>query len=238
LLVAATLGTAVATGLFAAAHGSLMAIAASLIAGASWIAALSSLNVSAQLALPSWVRGRGLAMYMTIMFGALTAGSAIWGEVAALSGLRAALFLAAAGAVIAMLLSRRWTLQSGENVDLSPSMHWAAPITTHAIDPDRGPVLVAIEYHIDPKNREPFLGALGRYARERRRDGAYDWRVFEDPAEDGRYVETFLSDSWLEHLRQHERVTNADRVLERAVLRFQIGGEPRTTHLLAARAPD
>ena len=69
---------------------------------------------------------------------------------------------------------------------------------------------MTIEYHIDPKNREPFLHALGRYARERRRDGAYDWGIYEDPAEEGRFIETFLTDSWLEHLRQHQRVTKAD----------------------------
>src|SRR6266853_6432963 len=90
LLAAATLATSVATGLFAVAHDSATAVAASLIAGGSWIFALSSLNLSAQVALPEWVRGRGLAMYVTVMFGALTFGSAVWGEVAAIAGLPAA----------------------------------------------------------------------------------------------------------------------------------------------------
>ena len=47
-------------------------------------------------------------------------------------------------------------------------------------------------------------------------------------------VETFLVESWLEHLRQHERVTNADRVLQEAVHRFQTEGAPKITHLIAA----
>jgi hypothetical protein len=71
-------------------------------------------------------------------------------------------------------------------------------------------------------------------ARERRRDGAYDWGIFEDPANDGRFVETFLVDSWLEHLRQHERVTNADSALQIAVDGFQRKGAPKVTHLIAA----
>lgn len=115
-------------------------------------------------------------------------------------------------------------------------MHWPIPLTTHAIDEDRGPVLVTIEYHIDPKNREPFLKVLARYSRERRRDGAYRWDVFEDPTEEGRFIETFLTDSWVEHLRQHQRVTKADRPLEEAVRRFQIGAGPKTTHLIGAQA--
>jgi hypothetical protein len=171
-------------------------------------------------------------MYVTIMFGSLSVGSALWGEIAAVAGLPAALLLAAAGTLAVIPLTRRWKLTTGADLDLSPSMHWPMPITTLPVDGDRGPVMVTIEYHIDPSSREPFLSALGRYARERRRDGAYDWAVFEDPAERGRYFETFLTDSWVEHLRQHQRVTNADRALEDAVLRFQIGGEPKTTHLV------
>jgi predicted MFS family arabinose efflux permease len=235
LVAAATLATSAATALFAVAHGAGVAVAASLIAGASWIAAVSSLNVSAQVALPEWVRGRGLAMYVTVMFGSLTIGSALWGELAAIAGLPAALAAAAAGAVLAIPLTWRWKLQTGANVDFSPSMHWAAPVTIHTIEPDRGPVLVMIEYRIDPKSRQPFLHALARYAPERRRDGAYDWGIFEDPAEDGRFVETFRTDSWVEHLRQHQRVTQADRVLERAVRRYQIGEGPKTTHLVGAQ---
>jgi len=93
---------------------------------------------------------------------------------------------------------------------------------------------VTVEWNIDSKCRLPFLEALWSYARERRRDGAYDWALFEDPAQDGRFIETFLTDSWLEHLRQHERVTNADRVLQTQVQRFQLEGEPKVTHMIAA----
>jgi predicted MFS family arabinose efflux permease len=235
LVAAATLGTAIATALFALAHRPAPAIIASFIAGVSWIAAVASLNVSAQIALPEWVRGRGLAMYVTVMFGALTIGSAIWGELAVVAGLPAALLLAAAGAVIAVPVTWRWKLQAVAGVDFSPSMAWPDPITTHAIEPDRGPVLVTVEYRIDPQNRKAFLHALGQNSRQRRRDGAYDWGIFEDPADDGRFIETFMTDSWLEHLRSHRRVTKSDRVSEQAVRRFQIGDGPKTTHLISAQ---
>jgi len=99
-------------------------------------------------------------------------------------------------------------------------------------------VLVLVEYHVKPVHRDEFLRAIGRQARARRRDGAYDWGLFEDPAEEGRYIETFLTDSWIEHLRLHQRVTNADRVIEQSVRRFQASGEPKTTHLVAVRSED
>ena len=78
-------------------------------------------------------------------------------------------------------------------------------------------------------------GVCDELAQERRRDGAYGWTVFEDAAEEGRMVETFLVESWLEHLRQHERVTNADRVLQEDIAHFQIQGAPKVTHLIAPK---
>ncbi len=206
-----------------------------MIAGVSWIAVLSSLNVSAQVALPEWARGRGLALFVTTFFGALTLGSAVWGQVAGMAGLPAAHFLAAAGALLAIPLTWRLKLQTGAGIDLTPSMHWPAPIVTHEIEHDRGPVLVTVEYRIDPKNRDAFLDALERLAEVRRRDGAYAWCVFEDTGEEGRMVETFLVESWLEHLRQHERVTHADRAVEDAARRFDLHGNPKVTHLIAAQ---
>src|SRR5205085_8069491 len=79
---AGTIGTAIALVLFGVARGPFIGALASIIAGASWIAALASLNVSAQVALPEWVRGRGLAIFGTVLFGGMTLGSAVWGEVA------------------------------------------------------------------------------------------------------------------------------------------------------------
>jgi MFS family permease len=230
------LGQAVAMVLYGLAHEPILALIASAIAGASWIATLATLSVSAQVALPDWVRGRGLAIYTTVFFGCLTLGSVAWGEVAALVGLPSAHFLAAAGAVAAIALTWPWKLQTGAGVDLTPSMHWPAPITTQTIARDRGPVLVTVEYRIHPTDRRAFLEALAKLEHQRRRDGAYAWGVFEDAAEQGRMVETFLVESWMEHLRQHERVTEADRVLQNAVHRFHLAGEPKVTHLIAAES--
>ena len=234
LMALGAFGQALAMMLYGLAHEPITAVGASLVAGASWIAALATLSVSAQVALPDWVRGRGLALYTTVFFGCLTIGSAAWGEVAAWVGLPAAHFLAAGGAVIAVPLTWGWKLQTGAGADLTPSMHWPAPITKLLIAEDRGPVLVMVEYHIESKNRAAFLEAIKRLEHQRRRDGAYAWGVFDDAAEEGRMIETFLVESWVEHLRQHERVTNADRVIQNAVDRFHLGESPKVTHFIAA----
>jgi MFS family permease len=234
LVAAGSVGTAIAMVLFGIARHPATGLAASVIAGVSWIAVLSSLNVSAQVALPEWVRGRGLSMFVTIFFGCLALGSAIWGQVAGMAGLRAAHFMAAVGALLAIPLTWRWKLQTGAGLDLSPSMHWPEPIIAHEVEKDRGPVLVTIEYRINPQDREAFLAAVEKLGRQRRRDGAYAWGVFEDVAVEGRVVESFLVESWLEHLRQHERVTNADRVVQDAVHCFHTAGVPIVSHLIAS----
>ena len=93
---------------------------------------------------------------------------------------------------------------------------------------------MTVEYRIRPIDRGPFLAALQRLAGERRRDGAFEWEVFEDVSQEGWFLETFKLDSWVEHLRQHERVTHADREQQELVHRFQSAGEPKVTHFIAA----
>jgi MFS family permease len=234
LVAAGTIGTTITLVLFGVAHDAVTALSASVIAGMSWIAVLSCLNVSAQVALPEWVRGRGLAMFVTVFYGAMTVGSAIWGQIATLVGLPTTHFVAAVGILLAIPFTWRWKLEAGAAADLAPSLHWPAPITVHEVEHDRGPVLVTVEYRIALRNREAFLLALEKMERERRRDGAYAWGIFEDTAEEGRFLETFLVESWLEHLRQHERVTNADRVVQETVDHFHLGGTPVVTHFVAA----
>lgn len=227
------LGTALALLLFAVAHAATLALLACLLAGAAWILALAVLNVSAQLALPEWVRGRGLAVYATVFFGTMSLGSACWGFLGSHLGLQSAHLIAAAGALLAIPLTRHWKLRGGADQDLTPSMHWPVPVLAEAVAGDAGPVLVSIEYRVDLKHREAFIDAVTRLARTRRRDGAYSWGVFRDTAHAGRFVETFLVDSWLEHLRQHERFTRADQALEDLVRSFT-QEEPRVTHYIAA----
>lgn len=234
MLVLGELGTAVALVLFGLAQEPLIAVLAALIAGLSWIVVIATLNVSAQLALPEWVRGRGLAVYVTVFFGAMSLGSVVWGLVADRIGLPPAHFIAGAGVVLATWLTRRWKLQTGPEADLTPSMHWSNPVLAGPVEDDAGPVLVTLEYHVIAEKRDAFFAALARVARERKRDGAYAWGLYEDTAHAGRVLETFLVDSWLEHRRQHQRVTKADRLVEEQVRKL-VREEPHVTHYIAAR---
>src|SRR5471032_861153 len=77
------------------------------VAGMAWIATADALIVSVQLALPDWVRARGMAMYQMAIMGASASGAALWGQVAALGGLKTSLVCAAVSGAAAMLLAHR-----------------------------------------------------------------------------------------------------------------------------------
>lgn len=211
------------------------AIAAAFLGGAGWITVLTSLNLSAQTSLPNWVRARGLAIFMMVFFGSMAAGSAAWGQVATALSVDAALLIAAGGALAAIPLTRKARLGQGDDLDLSPSAYWPAPAVDLRMGnvADRGPVMVTIEYQIDPVTEAAFLAAIHSLSGERYRDGAYQWGVFQDAERPTSWFEWFLVPSWVEHLRQHERTTLHDRDLQEAVTALHTGAEsPRVRHWL------
>ncbi len=172
-------------------------------------------------------------MYVTVFFGTMTFGSAIWGDLASFIGLAFTHFLAAAGALAAIPLTSRWKLHTDVELDLTPSMHWPAPVVSDGIVTDAGPMMVTVQYRIEAENREAFLIALEKLGHERKRDGAYAWDIFQDTSDEELFVEIFFLESRLEHLRQHSRVTEADRTLEQNVAQY-LRLPPAVTHYVAA----
>jgi MFS family permease len=208
-----------------------------LLTGACWLTVLSSLNSSAQRVAPRWVRARTLAAFQLVMQGGLAAGSLTWGLVTGAADVETALTIAAAGLVAGVVLARRWPLGAAEARDLAPAGVWSDPHVDIEPRPDDGPVLVTVEYEIDPADAERFVAAMEDVGRIRRRDGAFRWNLYADLERPGLYLETFVVDSWSEHLRQHGRLTVADLELTRLARSFHRGDEPPVVrHLLWARA--
>ncbi|MEC9434015.1 MAG: MFS transporter [Pseudomonadota bacterium] len=232
LLFASALVVAAAMALLALGPGRAAGLGLALVVGAAWIAALTTLSGTAQAVLPNWVRGRGLAVYLTVFNGAMTGGSLGWGLVADALGLGGALLAAAAGLALAALLARRLPLPAGEE-DLTPSNHWPEPTVAAQPAHDRGPVLVTIDYLVAPEDLPPFRAAMDRLAPMRRRDGAFAWGLAEDAETPGRITEWFMVESWAEHLRQHARVSAGAADVQRDARRWHRGeAPPRVRHLV------
>jgi MFS family permease len=237
LVLAATLVTAGATILLALTDLEVVGLIAALVLGTAWITMLTTLNGTMQAILPNWIRGRGLAIYLTAFNGAMTAGSLGWGFVAQEIGTDSTLLIAGAVLALSGLLAHRAPLPKGES-DLTPSLHWPEPAIVEPVDHDRGPVMIMITYRILPQDRPAFLAALYRLAEERRRDGAYAWGISEDAADPERLVEWFFVESWAEHLRQHRRVSKSDADIQSQARRFHQGpDEPLVQHFLGVDKP-
>ncbi|WP_208247089.1 MFS transporter (plasmid) [Rhizobium sp. T1470] len=237
LLLGSALVTALVMAALSLAPPQWLAVVVLLFLGAAWITALTTLNGAAQAVLPNWVRGRGLAVYLTVFNGAMTAGSLGWGAVGEAAGVPGTLLVGAAGLLVAGFIMHRIKLPSGE-ADLVSSNHWPEPLVAQPVANDRGPVLILIDYRVEKHNRAKFLHALDDMSSERRRDGAYGWGVTEDSADPEKITEWFMVESWAEHLRQHKRVSNADADLQSKVLAFHSGPhKPVVRHLLSINKP-
>lgn len=233
LSVIASLVFAGATLALAHAGNALVAGGVMVFAGLAWIAMLSGLNVAAQMAVPTWVKARALAVYLLVFQGAMTVGSLVWGMLASRTNIATALTVAAGALAVATMVAFRFRLPAANALDLTPSGHWTEPTVTGEHAADRGPVMIFIEYRVEPAQVPEFANALRRFEAIRKRDGALSWNVFEDAEAPGLVIESFVVASWLEHLRQHERVTHDDRLMQEQIRKFHIGdAPPRVRHLI------
>jgi MFS family permease len=205
-----------------------------LAAGLAWIVVISSLNVAARMVVPAWVQARSLAVYLLVFQGGMAIGSLGWGVVAEKQGVRWALAGASAGLLLSTLLALKYALKDGVALDLRPAGKWPTPEISPVISTENSPVLVAVQYEIDRERVEEFVSEMQQMEAIRRRDGALQWGLFIDPEEPGKYLEEFLVESWLEHLRQHERFTVSDQQVQQRILAMHKGAAaPRVTHYLA-----
>jgi MFS family permease len=235
LIICGTIIFAAAMAALATVHIFALLCLAMTAGGTAWMTLMSSLNVSVQTIVPAWVRARTLAIYLLVFFGGMALGSALWGVVATHIGISDALLSAAAAALIAGAAAAYFfPLRIRKELDLEPSMHWADPVVVTEPHPQDGPVLVTVDYKIEPERAEEFVEAMRESKRILRRAGAIRWGLFADTALPGHYVETFLVESWAEHMRQHARVTNEDRLAQDLARSFHLGDSaPVVTHLIA-----
>jgi hypothetical protein len=137
--------------------------------------------------------------------------------------------------VAALAAGLRYRLPAGPPPDVEPAHHFHEAPAVPVADYERGPVLVTVEYRVPADRAADFRAAVGPLRAARLRDGAIRWDLFQDVEDPERLVEVFLVESWVEHLRQHERVTDEDWADAAAARALHAGDRPpRVTHLVAA----
>ncbi len=207
-----------------------------LLAGASVMLTANSITVSAQHALPDWVRARGMALYQMALMGGAAAGAALWGQVASLTSVRTTVLVAAGFGLVVALLTRRLSIEHANPDEHQPVAPGPLPEPAIPIEPDDGPVMVTVEYQIDPARAAEFAAVMQQTRRARLRQGALSWGLFRDAAQPGRYVEYFVDETWLEHQRRLARFSAGDAGLREQRLAFHTASEPPVVRRYVADA--
>jgi MFS family permease len=197
-----------------------------VLAGAAWISVANSLTVTAQLTLPDWVRARGMAIYQMALMAGSGLGAALWGQVASVTSVRTSMLSSSVLALVLLLVLRRHRLEAHREEDFTPRRVWAEPTTAIPMQPDDGPVMVTIEYLIDDADATAFREVMRDSRRNRLQLGALSWGLFRDTSDPRRYIEYFVDESWVEHLRRFDRVTDTEVRLRERRVAFHRGDEP------------
>ncbi|NMG45125.1 MFS transporter [Aromatoleum toluvorans] len=214
-----------------------IAVPAMIVAGMAWISAANSLTVVAQMGLPNWVRARGMSIYQMALMGGSAVGAALWGYVATLTSVTTSILVASVVGPALLLLTRRHVTIGAHDEDLTPARPTVlVPPPVIEIPPDKGPVMVTIEYLIDPARAADFNAVMQETRRARLRQGALSWGLFRDTTRPERYIEYFLDENWVEHQRRLERFTAADLGLRERRLAFHVGPEAQQMRRYVAEA--
>jgi len=204
---------AVAAAITALSTSLLLTMPVLMIAGAGWVLTLSTFNVAVQMSAPRWVVARALSLYQMAAFGALAAGSWMWGVVAERNGVAPALLFASVVLIISVLLGLWLRLEQSEELNLDPLRQWTAPTTAVPIQPRSGPVVITVEYTIRQEDVLEFLSAMAERRRIRRRDGALGWTLLRDLADPETWIERYETPTWLDYIRLNNRLTQDDAVI-------------------------
>ena len=223
VVLGATLLWAAAVTAIAFFHYTAVATVGMFACGAAWVGVFASLSSGVQSAAPAWVRARAVAAGLVVNQGSFAAGAALWGAVAYLVDIQTALALSAATVLALLIVNRRHEVRLGDEAEVTPG----APLPDLGLPvpprPDDGPVLIQIEYRVDPGNHDEFLRAIHNIEPARRRNGASDWRVFRDLADRNLFFERYIIASWGEYVRLRARMTVADRELQDRVSKLHAG---------------
>ena len=215
----ATVLTAVSTWL-------IVTLIAMMLCGASWVLALATFNSTVQTSAPRWVVGRALSQYQVVTFGGIALGSWIWGIATERYGLSAALAMSAVITLANVVLGRRFAVQQTETLNLDPLARWKEPEVALEIQPRSGPIVVNVEYRIRESDILKFLTLMAERRRIRLRDGARRWQLLRDLAEPEVWIERYQSPTWLDYVRQNQRVTHDDAAIVEQLRALHIGPEP------------
>jgi MFS family permease len=206
-----------------------------MVAGTSWLSLANTFNVSVQMSAPRWVAGRALATYQAAISGGVAMGSWMWGLIAGFVDVSFA--VRCAGLLLALLpLLARWLPMPS----LKPESRETAaarkePQVALALTERSGPLVITVEYRVDPEQAREFYAAIQDLQLSRRRNGARDWSICRDIDDPWLWTERFQFATWVEFLRHRNRPTVGEQEQQRCVTAFHCDNEPMRVRRMLGR---
>jgi MFS family permease len=189
-----------------------------MVAGAATLAIVSTVMTVLQLVLPSWIRGRGVALFLLSVQGSFAVGALIWGGLAEQTSLQTALVWAGLTMAVSAFLVLPLRLSRYMDVDTDTATLLADPPTVTSVHDDDGPILLTARWQIDPARRDDFVAAMEPVRRALKRQGALSFRLVEDVEQAGHMLESFTMATWSEYQRLPHRATMADKEIHVALV--------------------
>ncbi|HET9259877.1 MAG TPA: MFS transporter [Acidimicrobiia bacterium] len=205
---------------------------AMFLAGLFWLLTLATLNATAQLMSPGWIRGRAMSIYSLAFAGVMPIGSILSGSIADVIGSPATLVLFSSGTLVLGLLSPRFRVPHVDEV-VAPEYSEERPTPHEEATHDGGPVVVLNTWLIDEADFAEFTNLMNEVRLVRLTTGAYRWRLFRHTSDPTRFTELMALASWEEHMAQHARIDDAAAALLRRVRAFDRSDGPVTRHMIA-----
>ncbi len=232
-LCALTMGLAI--GVLALSRWPALTGAALVVAGASWMIAVTLFNIGVQLSTPRWVAGRALAAYQAAIAGGVAIGSWLWGYVANGVGIGNALLIAGAVMFVSPVLAIWLRMPSTEGANNDAVDALEEPEVNLSISQRSGPIVVEIEYRVSQQKARAFYTTMLQLQAIRQRNGAYDWSIARDIADPELWIERYHCPTWLDYLRQRNRSTQSEREVQLKAIGFHLGPEPIKVHRMLER---
>jgi MFS family permease len=217
-------GTALSMVVVAFSSSLILTSAAFFVIGLCNMTTASLQNVVVQLAAPRWVTARALSLYSSAMTGGVAIGAWIWGVATLHFGVSHALLLSGAAVLLTALVGFLIPLLDDRNVD-TESVGIANEVEVGmALTMRSGPIVVEVEYKVDPDQARQFYAVAQKLQRIRKRNGGFEWSISRDIADPSLWVERYHCPTWGDYLRLRDRYTKAELDIQAEVDSFNRAG--------------
>jgi hypothetical protein len=210
-------------------------IASFAVIGACNTLTVALLNVSVQMSAPRWVTARALSLFSSAITAGFGLGAWAWGVVAGLEGIAFALTASGFAAMTTVFLGfvlplRRDTDTDGDTVDIGHEPEAALKVSLRS-----GPVVVEIEYDVDPERARDFYDLMMKIQRARKRIGGFDWSISRDIENPAVWLERYSCPTWGDYLRMRDRYSAAEYDLQEEADTFNRSGHGRRVRRMLER---